>query len=119
MIAELTRGNHHGMTAIGKYRAALSARKVSAITKVSEYSLIQNSGSFTSQAPIMKPIKKVITVEEYRRRQKLRPKIIKKALAKLIQVPCEENVFLEDIAPYLFVLYQKKCFNEIGKTVKT
>jgi len=90
---------------IGDYRAALYTKQVS--SKVSrkvgdiKKHLLRKTAALTSQQPTIKPKKKVITLEEYRLRQKSRPKIIKKAPAKLTQPTCEEVPTLEDITPIL------------------
>ena len=94
------------VTTIGEYRAALCARKVS--VKVSESSLIQNSELLTSQAPAIKPIKKIITLEEYKKRQQCRSKIIKTAPVKLTQFQSEETETLEDITSYLLAFNKNK-----------
>ena len=97
---------------IGDYRAALYIKQVSSkvSTKVSDFKkhLLRKEEGLTSQQPIIKPEKKVITLEEYRRRQKTRSKIAKKATAKSTQPPCEEVPTLEDITPYLLAYNDKK-----------
>ena len=103
---------------IGDYRAALYTKQVSSkvSTKVSDFKkhLLRKEEGFTSQPPNVKPQRKVITLEEYRRRQKSRPKIVKQTPVKSTQPPCEEIPTLKDITPYLLAYNHKKHDGEIS-----
>ena len=107
------------MKTIGDYRAALYTKQVSSkvSTKVSDFKkhLLRKEKGLTSQPPTVKPRKKVITLEEYRRRQKNRLKIVKKASVKsTTPPPCEEVPTLEDITPYLLAYNNKKRKHDGG-----
>ena len=96
---DTTKSSSKRLKTIGDYRAALRTKQVSSkvSTKISDFKkhLLRKEKGLTSQPPTMKPQKKVITLEEYRRDKKVVLRLLKRHLRSQLSLHVKKTQLLK------------------------